>query len=248
MRLKSGWGRVFYFSFVAHLALLFILIFTPLVRPKPKIIEFKLIPPMEMVPAVPEVKKIPEPEVVEKTSALPEKPQAPKKEIVIPKKPKAKPKPKVKPKKKKKVVEKKAKPKKIKKKKKVISKEKLRKKLENKLKAIDKQVSKKPSRASGVVTTQYFPHQWYLVGLQNKIKEAWEIPGHLAREKAHVFVTFTVNRNGSVTNVHLKSPSGKQLFDQSALAAVQSAQPFPGLPDEYKESVLEVTIRFELDQ
>ncbi len=254
MNKKSAWGRVFYFSCVIHFSLLFILVFTPLVRPKPKIIEFKLMPPMEMVP-IPKVEKVIEPKVIEEEvieeTVLPQKVDPIQKQIVIPEKPKPKPKPKIKPKPKPKVKKKILKKKKVKvKKKNLLTAEQRRRLLEKKLKSIDKKAAKaKPTQMSGVMTTQYFPYQYYLVGLQSKVTQSWEIPSHLALEKElNLFVTFTIARNGSVSGVRLKSSSGKQAFDQSALKAVEAASPFPPLPDEYKEQILELTIRFQLDE
>ncbi len=239
--------KIFYYSLLAHAVVIFILIFTPFLHRSPKIIEFKLVPPMEMIPMAPLAEAV-APEVIEEAppkeeSALPEEPPITK-EIVIPDKvePKVEPKPKSKPKK--------VEPKKLVEKKKTPSAEELRRRLQNRLSAVDQQASARTQStlAEGVMTTQYFPYQKYLVDLQNKITEAWEIPNHLAREEnLLVFVTFTLSRSGAVEKVSLKTASGKQLFDQSAVEAVQSAGPFSELPQDYKEATLEITIRFELE-
>lgn len=250
LRIKNGkktWQRVFYYSFMAHLAVIFVLVFTPLLHPKPRVIEFQLIPPMEMIPLAPLAETAPAPEVIEEAppkeeSALPKELPTEQKEIVIPDKPKSEPKVEPKPKQKPKPQEKP--------KKKTPSAEELRRRLQNRLSAVDQQsfARTRATQTEGVMTTQYFPYQKYLVDLQNKITETWEIPNHLAREEnLLVFVTFTISRSGAVEKVSLKTSSGKQLFDQSAVEAVQAAGPFSELPQDYKEASLEITIRFELE-
>lgn len=231
---KFSWRRAFTVSLTAHFLFIAVLIFSPIVKPNPvrKVIDVKLLPPMQMVP-VPEVRPEKVPEV--KETPLPPKPEIKKSEIFTPKP------------KKKKIKKRKRKIKK-RKVKKEISPQERRRRLERKLNAVDKQAKKRPA-SSGVQTAQYFPFQWYLAGLQNKITECWVVPGHFARkENLFAFVSFRVARDGSVSEVKLKSSSGMRLFDQSALQAVRSASPFPPLPDKYKEPGLEVTIQFKLKE
>jgi len=222
------WKRAFSFSLTLHFVVLFVLLFSPIVKPTPRVINLNLLPPMQMVPVDSAPPKV---EAPVKKSVLPLKEEIKEKGIVIPKN---------------KLKKKKLKKKKIKKK---ITAAEKRKQLEKKLKSVDRQSEKKrqSQTPSGLVTSQYFPYQWYLVGLQNKITEVWQVPSHFARlDKLHVFVSFTVLRDGTVQNVKLKTSSGRQLFDQSALQAVREAQPFPALPPEYKEAALDVTIQFKL--
>jgi protein TonB len=61
-----------------------------------------------------------------------------------------------------------------------------------------------------------------------------------------VVVTFTIQRDGSVTNVQLAQKSGIAPLDISAQRAVQDSQPFPPLPQGFPRSQADVELRFEL--
>jgi len=60
-----------------------------------------------------------------------------------------------------------------------------------------------------------------------------------------VVVTFTIERNGSITNVKIASSSGNQALDFSAQRAVLDAQ-LPPLPDKFPRNRAEVQMKFEL--
>jgi protein TonB len=61
-----------------------------------------------------------------------------------------------------------------------------------------------------------------------------------------VVVTFTIQRDGSVTNVHLSQKSGIEPLDISAQRAVWDSQPFQPLPAGFPRSQADVELRFEL--
>ena len=60
-----------------------------------------------------------------------------------------------------------------------------------------------------------------------------------------VVVTFTIQRNGSITNVNVATSSGNQGLDFSAQRAVWDAQ-LPPLPDKFPRNRAEVQMKFEL--
>ncbi len=60
-----------------------------------------------------------------------------------------------------------------------------------------------------------------------------------------VVVTFTIHRDGSVTNVKIATSSGNQSLDYSAQRAVLDAQ-LPKLPDKFPRAEADVQLKFEL--
>jgi protein TonB len=60
-----------------------------------------------------------------------------------------------------------------------------------------------------------------------------------------VVVTFTIHRDGSVTNVNIATSSGNPTLDRSAQRAVLDAQ-LPKLPDKFPRNEADVQLRFEL--
>jgi protein TonB len=61
-----------------------------------------------------------------------------------------------------------------------------------------------------------------------------------------VVITFTIHRDGSVTNVQITQRSGIEPLDISAQRAVMDSQPFQPLPAGFPRSQADVELRFEL--
>lgn len=61
-------------------------------------------------------------------------------------------------------------------------------------------------------------------------------------------VSFTIARNGTVTNVHVTKPSGDYLLDTSAQRAVLDSNPLPSLPPQFERNDVTVEFRFQLKQ
>ena len=76
---------------------------------------------------------------------------------------------------------------------------------------------------------------WYLAGVQQKIWMLWnqQIKTGFLRP---IGVTFTILRDGSVTDVRVTQPSGAALLDMAAQRAVLNAAPFGPLPREYGQN------------
>jgi TonB family protein len=72
---------------------------------------------------------------------------------------------------------------------------------------------------------------WYLAGVQQKIWMIWnqQIKAGFTQP---VGVTFTIQPDGSVTDVRVTKPSGAALLDMAAQRAVLNAAPFGPLPRE----------------
>jgi len=61
-------------------------------------------------------------------------------------------------------------------------------------------------------------------------------------------VSFTIARNGTVTNVQVAQPSGNYLLDTSATRAVLDSNPLPALPREFDRNDVTVKLWFQLTQ
>ncbi len=92
-----------------------------------------------------------------------------------------------------------------------------------------------------------FEFSYYLVAVRNKVSSNWSPPAGLVTSggAVRVVVFFRINRNGSISDLAVETPSAVGLFDQSALRAVLRAQPFPPLPRRFPDKSLGVHFGFE---
>ena len=67
----------------------------------------------------------------------------------------------------------------------------------------------------------------YVVALQEKIKQSWQINPAFSTKSG--VVGFSIDHTGSVSNLVIKESSGSSVFDKSMLEAVQRAVPMPPL-------------------
>lgn len=109
-----------------------------------------------------------------------------------------------------------------------------------------------PALAGGgpVQTVGSFPHAWYLAIVKEKVFSRWAIPSEFALERRSLttLVAFRIDRAGKLSQIALRQGSGYSRFDRSAVAAVQSMQDAPLLPEDYREEYLDVVIRFQNQQ
>lgn len=238
----------------AHIIFLLGLVIVPSCQKKPKVIK----------PDIPI-------NITEETMVADKPKQEPEKKLPIPKeevKPEPKPEPKEEakpepepkkapePKKEIKKETPKPKPKKVKKKK-IIKKEptkSLKEKLKEKLKQIDKKTETKeaPTSSTAVKKTDLraknFPFKWYLSIVQQKVKTNWQEPGKVPgmSDSINAAVSFTINKEGAVSNITITKSSSFVALDNSVLKAVKNSQPFPPLPENYNKDSLEIVITFNL--
>lgn len=86
----------------------------------------------------------------------------------------------------------------------------------------------------------------YRDAVASKIYQCWHTPSKIVtgEEHRHVVARFVIYRDGRVTGMRIESGSGSDSLDISALEAIRAAQPFPPLPDDYREETLEVRMTF----
>ncbi|HEV2136597.1 MAG TPA: energy transducer TonB [Terracidiphilus sp.] len=78
---------------------------------------------------------------------------------------------------------------------------------------------------------------WYATMVNNKVDQNWyKTEVNPATPKgSRVYIAFTIQSDGSATNVQISQPSGSSTLDYSCLHAVQRVQAFPPLPGGYRE-------------
>jgi protein TonB len=90
---------------------------------------------------------------------------------------------------------------------------------------------------------------YYVQQLTQQVAQQWYTGMIDPRAAGHrVYITFQVERDGSVTDVRIAQPSGDATLDQTALNAVRRIGSFAPLPDAYTGSHIDVTYYFDPPQ
>jgi len=77
-----------------------------------------------------------------------------------------------------------------------------------------------------------------------QIKRNWLIPEAAMVMKGHVVVTFNVHKDGRITDIAIKQPSGIDAFDRAAANSLQWSNPTTVLPPEYPSPPAFFTVTF----
>lgn len=77
-----------------------------------------------------------------------------------------------------------------------------------------------------------------------QIKRNWLIPEAAMMMKGHVVITFNVHKDGRITDVMVKQPSGIDAFDRAAANSLQWSNPTTPLPPEYPSPTAFFTVTF----
>jgi protein TonB len=88
----------------------------------------------------------------------------------------------------------------------------------------------------------------YVQLMRDRIAQKWTTADVRAGAQQYCAISFTIARNGSVSNVQVSKPSGNYLLDTSAKRAVIDASPLPSLPREFEKNEATVELRFQLKQ
>jgi protein TonB len=62
------------------------------------------------------------------------------------------------------------------------------------------------------------------------------------RAEGVVFIAFSMDRQGNVLSAGVVESSGVDVLDEEAVALVWRSQPFPRMPEELPEQVLNLTV------
>ena len=89
---------------------------------------------------------------------------------------------------------------------------------------------------------------WYVSSTIRRIEGNWDQLSLDATARnshtLHCAVTFTINRDGSVKDVHITESSGNLSWDNAGVRAVLSSNPMQALPSDYSGSYVVATIDF----
>ncbi len=91
---------------------------------------------------------------------------------------------------------------------------------------------------------------WYVDRITRMVSQNWftqEIDNRTPYG-SQVNVTFTISRDGRVTNIHVSTPSSSPTLNTTAVQAVQRVETFGPLPDQYTGSNVSVEYTFTYDQ
>ena len=89
---------------------------------------------------------------------------------------------------------------------------------------------------------------WYIESVIRRVEPNWDklsIDSNVRNSQVlHCEISFTINRDGSVKNVHVSKSSGNVSWDNSGLRAIMSSNPLPQLPSDYNQSSIDVMFDF----
>jgi protein TonB len=89
-------------------------------------------------------------------------------------------------------------------------------------------------------------YAYYVDQITRKVAEQWYTNMLDPQAAGHrVYITFQVERDGSLTNIKIAQRSGDATLDMTALNAVRHIDTFPSLPDSYTGSHINVTYYFD---
>jgi TonB family protein len=84
--------------------------------------------------------------------------------------------------------------------------------------------------------------------VRDRVAQNWNRASVHASPSQKCAVSFTIARNGAVSNVQVAQPSGNYLLDSSALRAILDSNPLPSLPPQLGRNDVTVKLWFQLTQ
>ena len=89
-------------------------------------------------------------------------------------------------------------------------------------------------------------YAYYVQQITQKVAQQWYTNMLDPQAAGHrVYITFQVERDGSLTNIKINQRSGDATLDSTALNAVRHIDTFGPLPDAYTGSHINVTYYFD---
>ena len=88
---------------------------------------------------------------------------------------------------------------------------------------------------------------WYVDAITRRISQNWlkSLVDTNVRSAPRVYLSFDIARNGAVSNIEVKQPSGIPSLDRSAMRALYASNPLTPLPPDYRGSTVSVSVYFE---
>lgn len=100
------------------------------------------------------------------------------------------------------------------------------------------------------LNTQKSRYVSYFTRLKGRIQQAWVYPAQAKRDKLSgtLAMSFTINQDGSISDIRVLKSSGVEVLDLAAVQAVEKATPFMPLPEDWGLEKLHVKTIFEYVQ
>lgn len=95
-------------------------------------------------------------------------------------------------------------------------------------------------KGNSMLETEYSE---YMSNLRTKIFDNWETPEYI--EEGHASVVFKINKNGEILSCEINESSGNEEYDNSALQALNKAEPFDSFPDGTSRNSLTIQYNFD---
>ena len=90
---------------------------------------------------------------------------------------------------------------------------------------------------------------YYIQEVNQKVASQWYTAMLDPQAVGHrLYVTFQIERDGSVAHIQIAQPSGNASLDRTGLSAVQHVDNFPSLPEAYTGNYIDVTFYFDPSQ
>lgn len=88
---------------------------------------------------------------------------------------------------------------------------------------------------------------WYVDAMTRRISQNWlqSLVDSRIHSAPRVYLSFEIARNGAVSNIEVKQPSGIPSLDRSAMRAILASNPLPALPSDYRGTSVTVSFYFE---
>lgn len=87
--------------------------------------------------------------------------------------------------------------------------------------------------------------QQYILGVWEKIKDSWGLPGMASfRKDLETVVTIKIRRDGRIVDINVEKRSGNRLYDESILRVLRSVDPLPPIPSSLNTDTMEIGFRF----
>ncbi len=87
--------------------------------------------------------------------------------------------------------------------------------------------------------------QRYILGIWEKIKSSWGLPGMASsRKDLETVVTIRIRKDGRIVDINMEKRSGNRVYDESILRVLRSVDPLPPIPDSLNTDTMEIGFRF----
>lgn len=103
------------------------------------------------------------------------------------------------------------------------------------------------SRGNSLTGLTRLDHDRYLDDIEIRIRKMWNPPKFLAKAGLRVRVVLYINHQGLITEQKVVQSSGNSVFDDSAVAAIEGAQPFAPPPSSLESLLAQQGVELDLE-